>query len=236
MADGFPSSYLYGRLLQTAAADRVRFIHILVFLNIMTSPIDQLESKVLVIYTGMLESSAARTIPSLTNYVGGTIGMLLGPHGYVPEPYFLTETLRSQTRFHDPFQDSLFSNSSSIEGFREWSSLSGRSSPQSSSPSGREADKSLSGSLLVRSTQPFGPQATSFGTSNDSHRHLPLCTKISDHLYQAYLPSLITPKTLVPDGTVTRRIRYAVLEVRSDDIKSRVLTVTITSVDPPLGQ
>jgi len=26
-------------------------------------------------------------------YTGGTIGMLVGEHGYVPEPYFLTETL-----------------------------------------------------------------------------------------------------------------------------------------------
>ncbi|KNZ80374.1 L-asparaginase [Termitomyces sp. J132] len=39
--------------------------------------------------------------------------MLVGQQGYVPEQYFLTETLRSQARFHDPQQESLFSNSSS---------------------------------------------------------------------------------------------------------------------------
>ncbi|EPQ57971.1 asparaginase-domain-containing protein [Gloeophyllum trabeum ATCC 11539] len=45
-------------------------------------------------------------------YTGGTIGMLVGQQGYVPEPYFLTETLRNQSRFHDPLEDSLFSHSS----------------------------------------------------------------------------------------------------------------------------
>ncbi|OSX65580.1 hypothetical protein POSPLADRAFT_1135326 [Postia placenta MAD-698-R-SB12] len=44
---------------------------------------------------------------------GGTINMILGQKGYEPEPYFLTETLRSQNRFHDPLGDSLFSHSSS---------------------------------------------------------------------------------------------------------------------------
>jgi lysophospholipase len=30
----------------------------------------------------------------LVIYTGGTIGMLIGNQGYVPEPSFLTETLR----------------------------------------------------------------------------------------------------------------------------------------------
>ncbi|EGN95553.1 hypothetical protein SERLA73DRAFT_60182, partial [Serpula lacrymans var. lacrymans S7.3] len=64
----------------------------------------------------------------LVIYTGGTIGMLVGQQGYVPVPYFLTETLRSQKRFHDPFQDSLFSNAASVEGYREWSSMTPRSS------------------------------------------------------------------------------------------------------------
>ncbi|EKM55053.1 uncharacterized protein PHACADRAFT_94654 [Phanerochaete carnosa HHB-10118-sp] len=59
----------------------------------LSQPYD--ESKVLIIYTG------------------GTIGMLVGHQGYVPEPYFLTETLFSQHRFHDPLEESLFSHSAS---------------------------------------------------------------------------------------------------------------------------
>jgi lysophospholipase len=62
----------------------------------------------------------------LVIYTGGTIGMLPGPCGYVPEPFYLTETLRAQQRFHDPLGDSLFSHSRSVEGFREWS---GRNTP-----------------------------------------------------------------------------------------------------------
>jgi len=67
-------------------------------------------------------------------YTGGTIGMLVSDTGYVPEPFFLFETLRSQTsRFHDPQGDSLFSRGRSVEGFRAWSE--GRSREQSKSRS-----------------------------------------------------------------------------------------------------
>jgi 60kDa lysophospholipase len=67
-------------------------------------------------------------------YTGGTIGMLVSDAGYVPEPFFLFETLRSQTsRFHDPLGDSLLSRGRSVEGFRAWSE--GRSREQSKSRS-----------------------------------------------------------------------------------------------------
>ena len=88
--------------------------------------------------------------------IGGTIGMLVGQQGYVPEPYFLTETLRSQNRFHDPLQDSLFSNSGSVQGFREWS---GRSSPQGESANVTPEDPQ-GRTLLVRSSRPIGHATT----------------------------------------------------------------------------
>jgi hypothetical protein len=67
-------------------------------------------------------------------YTGGTIGMLVSDAGYVPEPFFLFETLRSQnSRFHDPLGDSLLSRGRSVEGFREWTE--GRSREQSKSRS-----------------------------------------------------------------------------------------------------
>jgi hypothetical protein len=60
--------------------------------------------------------------------------MLVSDAGYVPEPFFLFETLRSQTsRFHDPFGDSLLSKSRSVEGFRQWSESQSASRAQSKS-------------------------------------------------------------------------------------------------------
>ncbi|KZT71420.1 asparaginase-domain-containing protein [Daedalea quercina L-15889] len=68
---------------------------------------------------------------------GGTINMILGHQGYVPEPYFLTESLRTQNRFHDPLEESLFSHSSSVEGYREWTThLPSLITPRSTAPGG----------------------------------------------------------------------------------------------------
>jgi lysophospholipase len=143
--------------------------------------------------------------------------MLVGPQGYVPEPHFLTETLRSQARFHDPFQDSLFSNSASVEGYREWSSGggSGKSSPRSSSP-GRHSSPAFPmaphPTLPVRSPRPIGHPAT-LTPSTTVPVQRPPCKKISDDIYEAHLPSLVTPKSNVPGGGISKRIRYAILEV-----------------------
>ena len=69
--------------------------------------ITESESRVLVIYTGG-DNYAGIPLRDLfypdlltTGWIG-TIGMLVGESGYVPEPFFLTEFLRSQSRFHDP--------------------------------------------------------------------------------------------------------------------------------------
>ncbi|KAF5373722.1 hypothetical protein D9758_000729 [Tetrapyrgos nigripes] len=144
----------------------------------------------------------------LVIYTGGTIGMLVGHQGYVPEPHFLTETLRSQTRFHDPLQNSLFSNSGSVQGFREWS---GRSSPSANSPIAETTPQHPT--LLVCSSRPIG------GSSNlrlpgqeESSRAQYTCVQVSDGVYQAHLPSLVTPRSTVPGSGVTKGIRYAVLE------------------------
>ncbi|KAF7363663.1 hypothetical protein MSAN_01023600 [Mycena sanguinolenta] len=147
------------------------------------------ESKVLVIYTG------------------GTIGMLIGHRGYVPEPFFLTETLKSQTRFHDPLQDSLFSNSGSVQGFRQFLSGSGRSSPVGQSPTTARFE---SPTLLVRSSRPIGNSA-SLGPNQSDVPTPPTCVKVADNVYEAHLPSLITPRTSVHGGS-SKSIRYAILE------------------------
>lgn len=149
-------------------------------------------------------------------YTGGTIGMLVGHHGYVPEPYFLTETLRSQTRFHDPLQNSLFSNSGSVQGFRDWSSNSGRSSPQGGNPSPTAATHSPpQPTLTVRSSRPIGQQAgLQPPNKNTLETQQPSCVQISDNIYEAQVPSLVTPRSVVPGGTNSKAIRYAILEVR----------------------
>lgn len=69
-------------------------------------------------------------------YTGGTIGMLVSDAGYVPEPFFLFETLRSQTsRFHDPLGDSLLSKSRSVDEFRKWSQSQSQSASRDQSKS-----------------------------------------------------------------------------------------------------
>ncbi|KDQ33405.1 hypothetical protein PLEOSDRAFT_1099375 [Pleurotus ostreatus PC15] len=143
-------------------------------------------------------------------YTGGTIGMLVGQHGYVPEPYFLTETLRSQTRFHDPLQDSLFSNAGSVQGFRQWSSGSGRSSPlTSNTPDALPTPPTHQPTLLVRSARFIGdPSALAPNQSGMKDR--PTCVQVADNVFEAYLPSLVTPRTTIAGKT--KRIRYAILE------------------------
>lgn len=153
-------------------------------------------------------------------YTGGTIGMLVGHQGYVPEPYFLTETLRSQTRFHDPHQDSLFSNSASVEGFRTWTKGagggSGKSTPVPSRPHSPHQQLDAQNesavpplhTLLVRSSRPIGEQFLGAGSPRAQFP----CTKIANDVYEAPLPSLVTPSSSVPGSSGRKRIRYAILE------------------------
>ncbi|KAJ4475866.1 asparaginase-domain-containing protein [Lentinula lateritia] len=146
----------------------------------------------------------------LVIYTGGTIGMLVGQQGLTTEPSFLTETLRSQTRFHDPLENSLFSHSGSVQGYRQWSFNSGRSSPQTGVSTGAYYSPQLP-TLLVRSSRPIGHTGLSPGQDQSS---VPTLTsiKIADTVYEAHLPSLVTPRSAVPGGTGGKRIRYAVLE------------------------
>jgi lysophospholipase len=137
--------------------------------------------------------------------------MLVGQHGYVPEPNFLTDTLRCQTRFHDPLQESLFSNSGTVQGYRAWSN--GRSSPQSVDLRTLSEGPAAS-TLLVRSTRPIGFNSTLDIPSPSQHPEAhPKCTLVSENVYEAHLPSLITPRTKSPNGTTSKAIRYAILEV-----------------------
>lgn len=149
----------------------------------------------------------------LVVYTGGTIGMLVGAQGYVPEPFFLTETLRSQKRFHDPLQDSLFSHAASVKGYREWST-SGRSSPSASETHLPPTSGVSHSTLCVKSSRPIGRVQT---LAPNASTNMPLddiqCEKISDNIYQARLPCLVTPRSVAPGLSGGKRIRYAILEV-----------------------
>ena len=140
--------------------------------------------------------------------------MLVGQRGYVPEPYFLTETLRSQKRFNDPLQNSLFSNAGSVQGFREWSS--GRPSSQPSSPNGDTTSDTFvvpdpqGRTFLVRSSCPIGHHST---LEEKRVSTQPTCIRVSENVYEAHLPTLVTPPSKVPGSTVSKSIRYAILEV-----------------------
>ncbi|KAG8733705.1 hypothetical protein FRC11_003860 [Ceratobasidium sp. 423] len=129
----------------------------------------------------------------LTHSSAGTIGMLVNELGsYAPEPFFLTQTLRAQTRFHDPEGVSLFSNSISVANYRQWST-SGASTPSSIAVPGDQPE------LLVRSSRPILQKNIEGGGVK------------KDGYYEGYLPSLVTPRSKAVGGN-TKRIRYAVLE------------------------
>lgn len=148
----------------------------------------------------------------LVIYTGGTIGMLIGSGGYSPEPYFLTEFLRSQARFHDPLQDSLFSNVGSSSTYREWSNTnSGRSSPPTSDTVSANL---IQHTLLVRSTRKVGRDGSLVPAPSNNHSSSQPtgCTKVSQDVYECHLPSLVTPRS--SSGQGGKRIRYAILEVR----------------------
>lgn len=157
-------------------------------------------------------------------YTGGTIGMLVGQQGYVPEPHFLTETLRSQARFHDPLQNSLFSNAGSVQGFREWSTGSGRSSP---SPSASPASATHHfPTLPVRSSRPIGVSLASTlspGPSQQAVQPPIRCVKVAEDVYEYHVPSLVTPRSVVPGGS-SKSIRYAILEVSASSAFSILFT------------
>ena len=148
------------------------------------------ESKILVIYTG------------------GTIGMLTTDSGgYSPEPNFLIEFLRAQARFHDPLQDSLFSNSGSSHTFREWSnSNSGRTTPVTSQ---------YQPTLPVKTTRPVGFSSGLMpaGAPNSIVGRSLISVPVSENVYESNLPSLVTPRS--SSGQGGKRIRYAILEVCS---------------------
>ncbi|KAG8909307.1 hypothetical protein FRC00_010354 [Tulasnella sp. 408] len=142
--------------------------------------------------------------------------MLVGNEGFVPEPFFLTESLRKESRFHDPNDDSLFSRATSVQNFRTWHSRSASASASNPSTPTRSPSPSTTPlpaaepplpTLLVRSSRMIAQPPEYIGTG----KHL--SWKINPDCWEAHLPSLITPKVQLVHGTTRqKRIRYAILE------------------------
>lgn len=123
---------------------------------------------------------------------------------YAPEPFFLTQTLRAQARFHDPEGASLFSNVGTVANYRQWTATdptrkSGSSTPLSSVGPGQQGY--VGPDLLVRSSRPIASQNV-----KDAYVK-------KDGFHEGYLPSLVTPRSAAVGGN-SKRVRYAILEVR----------------------
>jgi lysophospholipase len=65
----------------------------------------------------------------------------------------------------------------------------------------------------VRSSRPIGQPPTLAATPQTPSQ--PTCIRVSENVYEAYLPSLVTPRSSVPGRAGSKRIRYAILEVRA---------------------
>ncbi|KAG8684863.1 hypothetical protein FRC09_015099, partial [Ceratobasidium sp. 395] len=119
---------------------------------------------------------------------------------YAPEPFFLTQTLRAQARFHDPEGASLFSNSGTIANYRQWTASDATRKSGPTTPTGGVAVAEVQQpDLKVRSSRPIMSQNTEGGGA------------VEDGVYEGYLPSLVTPRSKATGGN-SKRVRYAVLE------------------------
>ncbi|KAG9124289.1 hypothetical protein FRC07_012131 [Ceratobasidium sp. 392] len=119
---------------------------------------------------------------------------------YAPEPFFLTQTLRAQARFHDPEGASLFSNSGTIANYRQWTATdSTRKSGATTPVAGVASAVVQQPDLKVRSSRPIMSQNSTGGEADE------------DGVYEGYLPSLVTPRSKATGGN-SKSVRYAVLE------------------------
>ncbi|PWN28607.1 asparaginase-domain-containing protein [Jaminaea rosea] len=168
----------------------------------------------------------AKTSDVLILFAGGTIGMIRGENGYAPYPGFLTETLRTQARFHDVDGSSIFSWSDTTRRFAQWAEAYSQSHPQTRSSSPTTAASSRNASPAPRGRGgaetppsaggglPFGPpfgrpmRVRSSNPKGTASRNAVSSKVLPDGTLDMQLPSLITPKSSHNQS----RVRYTVLE------------------------
>ncbi|CAD6919084.1 unnamed protein product, partial [Tilletia laevis] len=172
-------------------------------------------------------------------YAGGTIGMVQGPDGaFEPSSGFLTDTLRAQSRFHDPDGTSIFSWSSSTAHYQAWSKANsqpgtGANTPSSSSDlpysnlqgDGRPGNGMASRLDVGRSLRsPPGPAGSSFSTAGPAFgpaitvkSSAPKATS-TRHAVSSQMSAdgshliLKLPTLVTPRTSSGRRVSYSILE------------------------
>lgn len=187
----------------------------------LEDPVLSLRIRIQASFARRPNASAMSERSVLCLYAGGTLGMIKHDGtGYAPYPGFLTETLRTQARFHDPHADSIFSWSDTTDRFKQWSEVYSKSHPptRSGSPaenatsSGKAGHESplVLGSHTPMSGPPFSKplRVRSSDPKGTSTRNAVSKKLMEDGTLEMQLPSLITPKS----SHNQQRVRYAVLE------------------------
>lgn len=142
-------------------------------------------------------------------YCGGTLGMVRHPsQGYVPYPGFLTETLRSQSRFHDPEGNSIFSWSDTTERYQKWAEAYSRPSSGTNTPNHHDLTSSDKRSSPENIGTAFYPRVKVLSSSPEgTFTKNAIQSKIDkDGRLEMILPTMVTPIS------EKKRIRFAVLE------------------------
>ncbi|GAA98674.1 uncharacterized protein L969DRAFT_95101 [Mixia osmundae IAM 14324] len=163
-------------------------------------------------------SSTSATTESrvLLLYTGGTIGMCKddASGGYAPIPGYFFDSLKSQSRFHDPYGDSLLGHSGTAGQYIKWKADTAAHTVQSPVSSAQMIDSPIS-SLPARleetqeGTQERRPSVTSGTSTPIPPTTAPLAVHTLDGTIE--LPTLLMPPTY-HGGSGGRRIRYAVYE------------------------
>ncbi|KIS71096.1 uncharacterized protein UMAG_01007 [Mycosarcoma maydis] len=157
-------------------------------------------------------------------YAGGTIGMVRkdASSGFAPYPSFLTETLRSQSRFHDPHADSIFSWSDSVDRYKAWSEAftrpgSGASTPLQGAVSGSASnslpnEQQISEAVAEKQSATVDVNGASFPNKKRKNEH----------------ESIGNPGSLTPSTQAHLEHLYA-------DTASRPASGAASSAAPPFG-
>ncbi|KAN0061614.1 hypothetical protein ACQY0O_006462 [Thecaphora frezii] len=177
-------------------------------------------------------------------YAGGTIGMVRqdANSGFAPYPSFLTETLRSQSRFHDPGADSIFSWSDSVDRYKAWSEAYTRPASGTATPNKRKVphpgdaveQAALAIGQQLASKRPREQAEGALSPSTQTHLdHLTADSSAAPDASHAGAPPFGHPvlvRSSAPKGTSTH---HALASRLSDD--SSCLELQIPTLITPRG-
>lgn len=133
-------------------------------------------------------------------YTGGTVGMVNGPDGYAPEANFLTKSLLMDNRFNDPERNSMCSlvGAPNIQKYLNSNHITRPTTQQSQCRS--------MNFILVRSSRPI----VNWTFPSPGRLECIQFYENPDGVYEAYVPSLVTPR--YNDNYGMKSVRYTILE------------------------